>query len=156
MPQSGLLTPENMACINSLIGTKLSSGRQVYIRRGALSHPCTGGGIDFFFFFLQEEHLLKCASAELPSTHERGEGGRGGGDTRREDAEEEESKLTACSIKNTHLQYMSWEHEAETMGIFFFCNFKAGWPVQHLRKQKLLEGKNKPLGLPPGWGDSEP
>lgn len=48
MPQSGPLTPENTACINSLIGTKLSSGRQVYIRCGALSHPCTGGGIDFF------------------------------------------------------------------------------------------------------------
>lgn len=71
MPQSGLITPENMACINSLIGTKLSSGRQVYIQRGVLSHPCTGGGIDFFF--RQEEHLLKCASAELPSSHEGGE-----------------------------------------------------------------------------------
>lgn len=68
MPQSGLLTPENTAHINSLIGTKLSSGRQVYIRCGALSHPCTGGGMDFFFF-LQEEHLLKCASVELPSRH---------------------------------------------------------------------------------------
>lgn len=92
-----------MACINSLIGTKLSSGRQVYIRCGALSHPCTAGGIDFFFFFffLQEEHLLKCASAELPSRHETG------GGTLREDAEEEASIQTACNIKNIHLQYMS-------------------------------------------------
>lgn len=37
----------------------------------------------FFFFFLEEEHLLKCASAELPSRHEMG------GGTLREDAEEE-------------------------------------------------------------------
>ena len=62
-----------------------------------------------FFFFLQEEHLLKCASAELPSRHERG------GDTGREDAEEEASKLTPCSIKNTHLQYKSLEQQATTM-----------------------------------------
>lgn len=60
----------------------------------------------FFFFFLQEEHLLKCASAELPSRHE------SGGDTGREDAGEEASKLTACSIKNTHLQYKSLEQQA--------------------------------------------
>lgn len=137
--RSPFLTPEKMACINSLIGTKLSSRRQVYIRRGALSHPCTGGGIDFFFFFfpfLQEEHLLKCASAELPSRHERG------GDTRkkkRKDAEEEASKVTACSIKNTHLQYMSLEEQAATIGIFFCVRLRAAWRVQHLRKHQLLE-----------------
>lgn len=78
-----------MACINSLIGTKLSNGRQVYIWRGALSHPCTGGGIDFFFF-LQEEHLLKCASAELPSRHE-----SEGGTLEKKDAEKR-GKQTNC------------------------------------------------------------
>lgn len=57
--------------------------------------------IFFYLFFLQEEHLLKCASAELPSRHETG------GGTLREDAEEEASIQTACNIKNIHLQYTS-------------------------------------------------
>lgn len=110
MPQSGLLTPENTAHINSLIGTKLSSGRQVYIRCGALSHPCTGGGIDFFFFCRKNICLSALQRNSHQDTQRRG--------TQRKVAEEEESKLTECSIKNAHLRYMSQEHLGETIGIF--------------------------------------
>lgn len=50
--------PLNTACINSLIGTKLSSRRRVYTERGVLSHPRTAGGIEFFSFFQRKNICL--------------------------------------------------------------------------------------------------
>lgn len=86
--------------------------------------------VEWIFFFFCRKNI--CLSALQRNSHQDTQ--RRG--TQRKVAEEEESKLTECSIKNTRLRYMSQEHLGETIGIFFFFHFKTGQQVQHHRKHQ--------------------
>lgn len=87
--------------------------------------------VELIFFFFCRKNI--CLSALQRNSHQDTQ--RRG--TQRKVAEEEESKLTECSIKNAHLRYMSQEHLGETIGIFLsFFHFKTGQQVQHHRKHQ--------------------
>lgn len=91
--------------------------------------------VELIFFFLQEEHLLKCATAELPSRHKRR------GTHAEEDAEEE---VTACSIKAFAEHTLRASGGNHKFVCFIVLKLGSKISISDIRKEKAA------LGLPLG------